>query len=49
MVRLLAEEGGFRTDDGLLTVVSGVFSHILSSSNDDNDNVDDDDNDIFFV
>lgn len=48
MVRLLTEEGGFRTDDGLLTAVSGVFSHILSSSNDDNDSVDDDDKDVFF-
>lgn len=51
MVRLLTEEGGFRTDDGLLTAVSGVFSHILSSSNDDNDNDDDDDDDkdVFFI
>lgn len=49
MVRLLAEEGGFSTDDGLLTAVSGVFSHTLSSSNDDRDNVDDDDKDVFFV
>lgn len=45
MVRLLTEEGGFKTEDGLLTAVSGVLSHILSSSDDDND----DDNDAVFL
>lgn len=45
----MTEEGGFRTDDGLVTAVSGVFSHILSSSSDDNDKVGDDDNDVFLV
>lgn len=52
MVRLLTEEGGFSTEDGLLNVVSGVLSHIISSSDDDNDdnddNDDDDDDDVFF-
>ena len=47
MVRLLTEEGGCRTDNGLSTAVSGVLSHVLSSSEADNDN--DDDNDVFFL
>jgi|AraCvinosormetaG_1042628.scaffolds.fasta_scaffold05839_1 hypothetical protein len=46
MVRLLTEEGGFSTEDGLLNVVSGVLSHIISSSDDNDDN--DDDDDVFF-
>lgn len=46
MVRLLTEEGGFRTDNGLSTAVSGVLSHVLSSSEAENDN---DDNDVFFL
>ena len=43
MVRLLTEEGGY----GLSTAVSGVLSHVLSSSEADNDN--DHDNDVFFL
>lgn len=43
MVRLLTEEGGFSTEDGLLNVVSGVLSHFISSS--DND---DEADDVFF-